>query len=379
MKVLIVKDRQSAGGGIVNYFNAIDGYFTVKVRYITVGRPFPFYGREGLLIRIASKLTFVRLVIDYFKLIAGILIFRPDLVHINASLDEEKKSICREAVSVFIAKSLGQKVLVFWRGWYNDYCEKDNFPTGNKSMICGIYKRADGNIVLSDRFKDDLARWGFGGPIFTETTTIDPDLIEEGTEGAVSFHGKSTNLLFLSRVEIAKGLIELIKAYKILKQRNDAYTLKIAGDGPDLEYVKKYVEKNDIRDVIFTGFVGGEEKKKCYREASVFCFLSYTEGMPNAVLEAMAMGLPVVSSDAGGLRDILSDGKTGFIVHIKKDVPDEQRFDLAEIAGKIERLAADSGLREAIRKYNAAYARERFYPAKVAKRLENIYHDVLRK
>ena len=63
--------------------------------------------------------------------------------------------------------------------------------------------------------------------------------------------------------------------------------------------------------------------------------------MPNAVLEAMAMGLPIISSGAGGLKDILREGGTGMIVEQRGDAPDRQRFSAEEVADRVERLAMD--------------------------------------
>ncbi len=97
--------------------------------------------------------------------------------------------------------------------------------------------------------------------------------------------------------------------------------------------------------------------------------------MPNAVLEAMAVGLPLISSDAGGLKDILRDGTTGFIVHPVNSAPRE-RFNPAEVADAIERLANDATLYKRIAAHNAAYARERFAAPRVAQRLDAIYQSI---
>jgi glycosyltransferase involved in cell wall biosynthesis len=179
-------------------------------------------------------------------------------------------------------------------------------------------------------------------------------------------------------VEEAKGVFELLDAYKILKTRNPAFTLTIAGDGPVLEALKQYAKQLELSDIGFTGFVVGAAKTACFRQAGVFCFLSYTEGMPNAVLEAFAAGLPVVSSDAGGLRDILRNRETGIVVRpLEGDAPMRKKFDPIEVAYAIERLTEDAVLYQRITNFNWQYARDRFAARVVAKRLEGIYQSVL--
>ena len=126
-----------------------------------------------------------------------------------------------------------------------------------------------------------------------------------------------------------------------------------------------------------SGFLSGEAKIEQYRRASIFCFLSYTEGMPNAVLEALAMGLPLLSSDVGGLRDILTDGVTGCIVRPSDEAPAGQKFDPFTVADRIHSLASNAELYARIAGHNALYARQRFNARDVARRIESIYASVM--
>ena len=329
--------------------------------------------RNGFL----SRSTLWRLCYDWLALLLRILRYWPDIVHLNPGLDVTTfRSLRRDAVNLLIARALGRRVLVFWRGWQNHWCGRPEFPGGNKGVLSRIYRLASAHIVLSERFKEDLMRWGFGTPIHVETTVVADELVQEvprqPDKNAVAMH-----LLYLSRVEVGKGVFELLDAYKLLKVRNPGYTLTIAGDGPALEALKVGADELGLRDVHFPGFLSGQRKIDCFRNASVFCFLSYTEGMPNAVLEAMAMGLPIVSSDAGGLRDILQDGVTGFIVPPLEGAPEQKRFDPMRVADAIERLVNDPESCARISRQNAHYARERFAAPKVAQRLESIYTSVL--
>jgi glycosyltransferase involved in cell wall biosynthesis len=89
--------------------------------------------------------------------------------------------------------------------------------------------------------------------------------------------------------------------------------------------------------------------------------------MPNAVLEAMAFGLPVVTRAVGGIRDFFEDGRMGFVTESR---------DPAVFAGFLARLVADPALRASMGRYNREYARGRFAASVVAARLLEIYAQV---
>jgi glycosyltransferase involved in cell wall biosynthesis len=298
-------------------------------------------------------------------------------VMVNPSQDAPTyRSLRRDAMSVLIGRLLGRKVLVFWRGWDVSVVGLPEFPGGNNCLLARIYKMGAAHIVLSEKFRQDLLRWGFTAPIHVETTVVEDQCLA-GCPVPPAPSQSRTNLLYLSRVEIGKGVFELLDAFKILKSRNPAYTLTIGGDGPDLEALREYAKELQLSDVVFTGFLKGQTKVDCYRQGSVFCFLSYTEGMPNAVLEALAMGLPVVSSDAGGLKDILRDRENGFIVLPDQNAPAKKKFDTLAVADAIEKLVATPELHERISTINWRYARQRFAAPVVAKRIEALCRGLM--
>lgn len=372
VKVLIVRDRESAGGGIHSYYRAISPHLKVNFRYIGVGKPQSYYGDRSLLFR---RFTSVRLLADWLNLVLKILWFRPALVHVNPGLDAGPlRSLRRDAICVWLAGLFGCRILVFWRGWDNSWCGMPEFPGGNNGWLCRVYKKASAHIVLAGRFRDDLKEWGFKSPVHLETTVASEELL--GIERKPSSLQGSIDLLFLSRVELAKGVYELLDAYQIIRARDSRYTLTIAGDGPELENLRKYAADLKLEGVSFPGFVQGASKIECFRSAAIFCFPSYTEGMPNAVLEAMAVGLPIVCSDAGGLRDIMEDGKTGILFTALLDGEDKQMFEGAVIADAIESLAYNESLYNSISRYNSEFARSRFAASEVAKRLAAIYESI---
>jgi len=375
--VVIVRDRASSGGGIYNYYNAIKPHMHAAVTLCDAGRPYTFYGDHRTFGSRLLDFTPTRLLIDWCRLAWNIIRNRPGVVVVNPSMDPSTfRSLKRDAANLLIGRLLGRRILCFWRGWENDCCDKPEFPGGTDSRLCRIYKMADEHIVLSERFRQDLLRWGFTAPIHVETTVVEDQCLAGAPHPPAPGNAR-TNLLYLSRVEIAKGVFELLDAFKILKSRNPAYTLTIGGDGPDLEALKAYAKQLELTEVHFPGFLKGQAKVDCYRQGSVFCFLSYTEGMPNAVLEALAMGLPVVSSDAGGLKDILRDRENGFIVLPDNNAPAKKKFDPQAVANAIEKLVETPELHERVCTINWRYARQRFAAPIVAKRIEGLCRGLM--
>jgi glycosyltransferase involved in cell wall biosynthesis len=377
MKIVIVRDRESAGGGIFNYYRAISKHLSVAHDLVDVGRSYSFYDVAGGQ-RPRSRPTLLRLGMDWACLLGKLCRF-PDLVHLNPSLDPiEFRSLPRDAVSLLLAKLFRRKVLVFWRGWDNVACGTPEFPRGNRGWLSRVYRMADAHIVLAGDFRDDLRRWGFEAPIHLETTVVADAVLELQPAAVQPVAPAPCRVLFLSRVEVAKGIFEMLEAFALLEARSPGqYQFTIAGNGPALEEMKQRAQDLGLKGIEFKGYVQGAAKSNCYAEADIFCFPSYTEGMPNAVLEAMAMGLPLVSSTAGGLKDILQDDVSGYLLSYNRGAETGHRFCAKEMADRIDSLATEPETRHRMAEHNRHHARERFAAVRVAARLEAIYREVL--
>lgn len=119
-------------------------------------------------------------------------------------------------------------------------------------------------------------------------------------------------VLYVGRLATKKGLEYLIDAMSEIN-----VPLTIVGDGPERNDLES-LAANTNANVTFVGEVPPNEVDQYYRNAAVFVLPSIEgEGMPNAVLEAMSWGLPVVATDSGSLQTIINDGKTGYIVPMR--------------------------------------------------------------
>lgn len=139
-----------------------------------------------------------------------------------------------------------------------------------------------------------------------------------------------------SRVTVRKGIKYLIGAVNLLAQKYPQLLLKILGDGDDKERLEKIVKELKLENHIqFFGRIPREETLPYYQEASVFVLPSLNEGMSNALLEALASGLPIIATDTGGSQELVTDDENGFIVKMKS---------AEDIAEKLECLINDETL-----------------------------------
>lgn len=151
-------------------------------------------------------------------------------------------------------------------------------------------------------------------------------------------------ILAIGRLVETKGFEDLLKACRILKDKGIEFECDIIGEGPLSGSLKSQVSSLKLEErVKFLGIKTQNEIKKLYSEATMLVQPSVVakngdrDGIPNVILEAMALGVPVVSTRISGIPEVVIDGETGILV------PER---DAHALAGAIERLGRDGGLRE---------------------------------
>lgn len=204
-------------------------------------------------------------------------------------------------------------------------------------IITITLSQATGGIVLGNKLKNDVIS-------FIENTRLIkvPNCIPEPIIYANHSRDGMIRVLFLSNLIPSKGVMEVLRAAKIvLKQKEVLFTL--AGSSSSKEFTRsiyRFIKKNKIEKYInLPGFVTGKSKAQLFELSDIFVFPTYykneTFGLVN--IEAMSYGIPVITSDEGGISEIIQNGLNGFIVNPKSPI---------EIAEKILLLAQNESLRK---------------------------------
>jgi glycosyltransferase involved in cell wall biosynthesis len=357
-KTLVLVPDLNTPGGVSNYYKTLKLDTNKNVTYFPINRVKPQ----------AAPAAIFRLLVKYCKFSYTLLVNKFEVVVVNPSLDMGK-SFHRDMVFIMISHLLNKKTIVFFRGWFDPYEEKIKKSKWKLFLFSMSYARANKYVVLGNIFKKKLL--GLGVPekteFFIETTVADSSYLKELDLPAkyLNFE-KEINFLFLSRIEKDKGIYLAIDAFKEFCTRFPGRnaSLIIAGDGPDLPAVKSYVEEKGIPKIKFLGHVNAEKKKDVLLKSHVMIFPSFTEGLPNVILEGMLYGMPIVSRVTGGIPEVVKQNINGFVT---------DSFDFAVFTEFLAVLATDIELYKNMAETNHRTALQKFTSEKVKERMIRIY------
>jgi len=153
------------------------------------------------------------------------------------------------------------------------------------------------------------------------------------------FDNSKINILFLGRIEERKGLIYLLKAYKILQEKHDNLRLIIVGDGPLKEECESYAKENNLQEVYWEGAQAGDVVPQYFSTCDIYCSPAiFGESFGIVLLEAMALGKPVCGFANMGYKELLQNtAGEEYLVEPKNEIA---------LAEKIDKLVSDENLRK---------------------------------
>ncbi len=174
--------------------------------------------------------------------------------------------------------------------------------------------------------------------------------------------------LYHGRVDVRKGLLELVDAFGQVVQHHPTARLILSGIGPDVDTVASRVDTLGLGQCVeLTGYADYETAPEIYHRGDIFVSPTYAEGFSNTILEAMASGLPVISTQTVGVVDCLTDGVNGLLVPVRS---------VQELAESMMRMLVDEALRRHLAEAGYRDVQEKYSWPVVGGKIVDAYHRV---
>ncbi|HET9531894.1 MAG TPA: glycosyltransferase family 4 protein [Blastocatellia bacterium] len=302
-----------------------------------------------------QKIKYVRTILTSMLYIAMLLARagRYDVIHIFSA--SYFSFLLAPTPAILIARLYGKKVVLNYRsGEAEDHLKRwrrTAIPTMRRAHVIaapsgylvdvfarfGLEARSIYNIVETDRFR--FRRRDPLRPVFMSNRNLEP-LYNVGCT---------------------------LRAFALIQQRHAEARLTVAGDGSQRREMERLAESLGLRNVTFVGRIPQERVHELYDSADIYLNSSDIDNMPGSLIEAFACGLPVVTTDAGGIPYIVTHEKTGLLV---------PRGDHAALARAALRLLDEPGLALDIAKSARDECRKYTWPA-VRSQWVGLYYSLL--
>ncbi len=291
----------------------------------------------------------------FLRFIFMLLSRRIDIVHIHTA---SYTSFWEKCAYIITAAAAHRKVVLHVHGaLFKEFYEGS--PPVLQSAIRYFFKKCDAVIALSDSRRRYFAGWGIGDKVHVVENGIDISPFA----GMKKKYDPPT-FLHIGEVSRRKGIYDLIEAAARVKKKGYDFHIDVVGPG-ELHAIQSEAAKQDVADVItLYGPKRGEEKYPFFERASCFVLASYGEGLPIAILEALAAGLPIISTLVGGIPDVIEHGKHGFLC---------EPGNIGQLERAMTALLEDREKREEMAATNARYARDVFSVERCAEKISAIY------
>ncbi len=294
-----------------------------------------------------------------------------DLLHLNSSFDS--RALLRDVLTLAI---VGRYTRIFIKFHGSD---ADLLTTNNllrKFLVGRLLRRAEGIGVLSTEEKQNFVSAGWQEDrFFLVKNVVERDFPERNTFN--SQRGLSSDLappalptlLFIARFIPAKGLLDVIRAFALLRDGGTKCALFCLGDGPARAEAEAEVARLNLGDhVRFTGFIPEKETAEFYANSSLLVLPTYHfEGFPMAVFYAVAAGMPIITTRIRAAADYLREPENCLWVEPKNP---------QKLAEKIALLLNDSEMRNAMSKANQELAKQ-FSAEVVTREYLQAYREII--
>ena len=299
--LLIGPSLRRLGGQAIQARRLLDAFGKLpglEVSFVPIDPPLP-----GLLGRL-QQVRWVRTVVTEIAYLGSLLrrIPRVDVVHAFSA--SYYSFLLAPAPAILLARLLGKKVVVNYRSG-----EADDHLARWGWHVRPLLRLAHAIVTPSEYLVGVFA--GHGLRAESVENFVDLDAIPFRTR-----EHPAPRFLANRNFESLYNVACVVRAFALVQQEIPAATLTLVGTGTRRAELERLVAELGLRGVRFAGAVAPEEMARLYGEAEVYLNAPDIDNMPNSIIEAFAAGLPVVSTAAGGIPFIVTDGRDGLLVPV---------------------------------------------------------------
>lgn len=311
-------------GGMANQLNQLRGLLkteAVQVSLVQTNSPY----RPAAV----GKITGVRALFRLLPYLARVwrLAGRVDVIHMLANSGWSWQLFA--APVLWIGWLRKTPVIVNYRGGE----ARDYFRKSIKWLRPSLNKAA-AIVVPSGFLREVFADFGYDAAVIPNIVNLERFKAGNNDRRLDVLH---PHLIVTRNLEAVYGIDTAIKAVALVRTAVPGIRLTIAGSGPQRGELQQLVEQLELKDnIYFTGKLNPEQMAELYRSADIMLNPSTVDNMPNSVIEALASGVAVVTTDAGGIPYIVENNKTALLTPVR---------DSEAMAGQIRRLLGSDGLR----------------------------------
>lgn len=217
---------------------------------------------------------------------------------------------------LFLKKEFGVKLIASFRGAHINYS-----PVADESLAKRYrqsFPQFDAFHSVSSAMSREAQQYEADpGKIYRITGAVDKGLIATRQLKKSDSSNAVLNILSIGRQHWVKGYHYALDACCLLKKRGVRFKYLIVGGAPGEELLFQQHDLDLKDEVEFLGKISHDKIAGIYEQADVFLLPSVKEGIANVVLEAMAIGVPVVSTDCGGMAEVIRSGENGWLVPVR--------------------------------------------------------------
>jgi glycosyltransferase involved in cell wall biosynthesis len=327
----ISKSILTIGPDYLNYSGGIGAVIYVYSKY------FPCF---NFLLSYRSGSTYLKIFI-YLKCIFNlfkILTFdrKIKIIHIHGA---SRGSFARKFIYFLIAKYFYRKKVIYHihGGEFHLFYLHSNIIV--KKLICLFINNSDVIVCLSEFWKSF-----FESNFNPKRIQIIPNIIDFPSKTNLNKVSSFCTFLFLGQIGFNKGVFDLLEVISINKNKYNGKIKLVVGGNGEVQKLKFLIKKLQLSELVeFVGWISNEEKIFIFQNSDIFILPSYNEGLPISILEALSYGKAIISTNVGGIPEIVIPGRNGILIEPGNLLDIEKAIDFFILdANKIKSFGKES-------------------------------------